>query len=645
MADDFDRVQRNVQKMISMQAPTDDIDGYLKTEGMTPDAFKARIIERKGDVKPDQASWLEGFKASVNPAGLGDEVAAAGSAVGQYLGSKISDKAQFAGWGPEYDRALAERRALIEKFREENPVMGVVSSALGSGAIKAPVAGAAIPATLAGRAGLAAKEGAKMGALYGFTEGEGGAASRVSNMIPGAAIGAGAGAIGAPLIEGAIGGAQSLKGKLAEKFGGQDQAWQRKLGEALKRGEITPAEAQAQLSELGPNAMIADIPAATPLAMGVATRPGQAQQRAITALEERGAGRGERMLSSVGSDQKPVIQAVDDLYNQALAKSRPIYERSVNPGNVLDDAAFAPIKADEWISGQIKAVKGDKLAGMGQFDDASMPVLDQVKKNIDDMIEAAKRTGENNRIRLLTEKRDALVSTMDNAFPDYAAARAAYAAPMQVRDALEMGKGFLKESHQVIARDFAKMPVEQQEAFKIGAKEALSDLISNDFNAAANKFGNNKDVMWKKLRAVFPEPAEFDAFKRSMQAELKMQQTERLVNPRVGSQTAMRLEGAKDASNEPGKMLEGAKQIAGGDKLAGLMKVIGGARDWLNRPSAAVAEGLAPRMFSQDQAANQQTLGLLDSIAKDQAVSDLRKQFLARQAGRVGGVVGGDNRR
>lgn len=39
MADDFDRIKRNVQKMIAANAPVDDIDGYLKTERLSADEF------------------------------------------------------------------------------------------------------------------------------------------------------------------------------------------------------------------------------------------------------------------------------------------------------------------------------------------------------------------------------------------------------------------------------------------------------------------------------------------------------------------------------------------------------------------------------------------------------------------------------
>jgi hypothetical protein len=40
---EFDRIQRNVKKMIDQQAPVQDIDGYLATEGYTPEKFKARV--------------------------------------------------------------------------------------------------------------------------------------------------------------------------------------------------------------------------------------------------------------------------------------------------------------------------------------------------------------------------------------------------------------------------------------------------------------------------------------------------------------------------------------------------------------------------------------------------------------------------
>ena len=52
-----------------------------------------------------------------------------------------------------------------------------------------------------------------------------------------------------------------------------------------------------------------------------------------------------------------------------------------------------------------------------------MTVLDQVKKNLDDMQSSAATRGENHQASLIDQKRQLLVKTMDNAFPEYENAR------------------------------------------------------------------------------------------------------------------------------------------------------------------------------------------------------------------------------
>lgn len=41
MADDFDRIKRNLQKMLDQSAPESDLDEYLRSERLTPDEFRA----------------------------------------------------------------------------------------------------------------------------------------------------------------------------------------------------------------------------------------------------------------------------------------------------------------------------------------------------------------------------------------------------------------------------------------------------------------------------------------------------------------------------------------------------------------------------------------------------------------------------
>jgi hypothetical protein len=74
MAGDFDRIQRNVQSMIGQSAPVKDIDGYLNTEGYTPDSFKAQVTTgpERGTEEPYSGTILpftkdEGGDISFDP--------------------------------------------------------------------------------------------------------------------------------------------------------------------------------------------------------------------------------------------------------------------------------------------------------------------------------------------------------------------------------------------------------------------------------------------------------------------------------------------------------------------------------------------------------------------------------------------------
>lgn len=69
MADDFERIQANVHKMISMQAPAEDIDGYLKQEGWTPENFRAVAMQSPDQQAVSNAVTAPGFGASAVSAG------------------------------------------------------------------------------------------------------------------------------------------------------------------------------------------------------------------------------------------------------------------------------------------------------------------------------------------------------------------------------------------------------------------------------------------------------------------------------------------------------------------------------------------------------------------------------------------------
>jgi hypothetical protein len=149
--------------------------------------------------------------------------------------------------------------------------------------------------------------------------------------------------------------------------------------------------------------------------------------------------------------QQAASRVIENAVAERQAVAGPIYRSAVRPDNMVPTqtsgamagagapaqrTALGELLADPFMASQVQAVKGNSLYRMQNMDDASLPVLDQVKKNIDDMIKVAARAGENNKVRLLEQRRVDLVNATDDAFPEYANARAAFEQASPEVDAL-----------------------------------------------------------------------------------------------------------------------------------------------------------------------------------------------------------------
>jgi hypothetical protein len=697
MADDFERIQGNVQKMISLQAPPSDIDGYLKTEGLTPEAFRAKVITPKPAPQAEKSSYSDGFMASVNPLGLGDEVGAAGSTVGQWIGNKINpDKMPFPGWGAAYDANVANERAKIAKFRDENPVAGyggailgsmgaagnpassIGPSALGNTVSGIPVIGpklagflnAPTAATVGGRMAQTGKTGAGIGGVYGFNEGEGGISDRAGSAVGGALMGGAIGAGAVPVIEGGVGAAQKLYSALAEKFGSSEAPGVRKIMEAMRRDRITPEEAAAKLRD-NPNAALMDAAGenTTALAAAAGTVPGPSKQVAQKFIEDRMGGRGQRMVGAVDKNLAPsgeLYSTIEELSAQRAKDAAPLYEAAYSSGPVHSDRIAGMLKDPIMQNGLKQGLEIQRLNALAEgkafnpvdyaitgFNEAGDPIiggvpnmktLDAVKKGLDNIIDGY-RDGVTGRVNL--DQRGAAIDNVRRQFlkeidainPDYAAARSAWAGPSADIAAAKLGRSFVNKDEEVTAKMLASMSDSEKDAFRIGAARALKDMIASNTNGAAQKFADSRGLLWDRMRAIFPDKAEFSAFKQAMENELKMQQNERFVSSRVGSPTAIKNLAVEDMQNDPGAIIQGGRQLVGGDKLGGVMNIGRGVWDYLKRPSERVANDLADRMFTTDPTKNAETLKLMQEKFRQLLVADAAKRRLAEYATR-GGVVG-----
>ncbi len=108
-------------------------------------------------------------------------------------------------YGERYDRALAAERAQQKAFKEAHPYLALGAEAAGGVASSVALgAGKLIGqgVTKAGQIGRAALGGAAGGAVYGFGDGEGGAANRLTQATIGLGVGAAGGVAGRELAIG-----------------------------------------------------------------------------------------------------------------------------------------------------------------------------------------------------------------------------------------------------------------------------------------------------------------------------------------------------------------------------------------------------------------------------------------------------------
>lgn len=180
---DLARIKRNVAKMASQNAPIEDIDGYIASEGVTIDDVK-NFKPQASEKAPEEKGMLRSAADSVDAFGRGiansasfgfaDEIGAGA----RWLGGKVLP------WQPNvtYDEALAEVRGSDKATAAAHPVADIAGNVtgavgLGSGLVKAGLSPTAAVANRGGRllsmSGASALESGALGAAQGFGQGEG----------------------------------------------------------------------------------------------------------------------------------------------------------------------------------------------------------------------------------------------------------------------------------------------------------------------------------------------------------------------------------------------------------------------------------------------------------------------------------------
>ena len=498
---------------------------------------------------------------------LADELAAAGAAtVGSLTG-------QPGTWSERYGQRLAEERARDVAYDEQSPIASLTGQV--TGGLMTPLGRMGLLATRGRSMGGAMLRGGGVGggfgALAGFGQGEGGIGPRALNAAEGALVG---GAIGAAIppafavgsrLTGAIGRATGLANPAAPA--------ERLFLRDLERDVVAPAELAQRARAAGEAPIgLVDIAGENVRQAGaaVARMPGQGQRMATEMIAARGGpAQAERLRATV----REVVNAEDfgevigrtvqnrretarDLYAKANARPMPddprltqfmtdkdvqrgIFEgmESLRRDAVIRDVPFNPAQYN-------LTVRDDGTVVLG---DGPIPtqLIDAAQRGLFQMEEAARNAlgKATPKSREIGELRRALLARADELNPDFAAARAAYAGDSALLKAAENGRRLVSmkpEEFEMSAKELRNMSEGEREFFRIGTARGLMDRINASAdNAEATRlrqmFGT--EFMRERLKAIFDDPQDFDRFRRMMDQEISMAQTNRAVNPQGGSPT------------------------------------------------------------------------------------------------------------
>lgn len=532
------------------------------------------------------SSTLEGIPVAGPILQTGVENAAAG------IGSAIS--------GKPFSQVRSEMGDIVDKSQEDHPYITAAGNVGGAVLGTIPMVMAAPGAFGAGSGGLLARMGTS--AVSGSALGGADAAVRSGGdpdeIMKGAAWGGGLG-LAAPAAGAAIG---KAVGSIANRVRGPGIQAPTGAQRAIARAAGSDAidDVAARLADAGDAAMPMDLgPNLQRQAGALAATPGRGQEIIRSAVAQRQQGAGSRIMSALDDalgGPIDTLAAADDIIAKRSAAAKPLYDaaykKPVPFTRELEDLLKRPtiskalsraqtLAADEGIPSPqwFASIADDGTVAIKNVPDVRQ--LDLTKRALDDMISAAQRGGSNNEARIFTNLKEQLIKMVDDAVPEYAAARKAFSGPASILDAMEQGSTLFSRqtTPAQILRDMAKMDKAQREAFQQGARAQVADIMGtarNDALAARNAFssGYNKE----KLELVVGKE-KAGKLLRALDNEALFTRTRDVVTG--NSETAARIAAQQEVgagAKNPG-LFRNAANMRFGDVVAGLGdKVFGSMR-------------------------------------------------------------------
>lgn len=585
----------------------------------------------------------------------------------------------------EYYRIKDQINADYQTWAKANPdeAMGLE---LGGG-----VAGAFVPglgwagagmrgARAAEGIGSVALQGMRAGAISGGLSGFGQAETMApGDVVPSVLFGTGAGGVtggvfgkGTELLgRGFAAGRDAVLRRLGRETG---DAVERRTAEVLYGSTPSPeraAGATALSEKYGvPTPYGLATPELAALTEKVLAKPSAGQRQLaeqIAEVQSEAVDRVQKQVEDALPGSRDYFDAEDAITKNLRAIGDTEYQKAYQVGSVSDpqieEVIYNPELADVWKSAQRMARlnkrelsmkmepvldEGGNLVGLRPTGDSipDVEALDYFKRALDDKIEAGYRGNSSvgkGEASALRERRNELVSRLDDLVPEYREARTKYAGDLEVRDALRLGRDILKRTMrpQELKRSLATMSDAEREALRTGARQSIFEPIEdattarNFAQALRGTRGDNAKM--QKLQMVM-DPAEFRFFDRALRREDELF--------RRGSQA---IKGARNVSMAQGvatlddMVAKGNIPEAVDFILAGTPGRVASFARWVSNlnPNKEFGDKVYTKL-SQVLAANkpEELRGVLDMLARSKSYGQYMARVKEAAVGPVAGVAG-----
>lgn len=510
-----------------------------------------------------------------------------------------------------YDRDKKQLRDLQHQTEKDHPWLNLAGQVVGSlPTALVPGLNMARGGSLAQTARAAISAGAKAGALSGAGAAEGGLADRAWGAAKGAVAGTLVGA-GVPVAGRVLGRtgqvvadafADTPIGKWVGRLPGVTppgpQRGVEKVAEAFSK-DVPLQQAEARIGEYsvgGKPVVLADVGGENVRGLADAgmLRPNSARSGVMDQLVQRAEDAGQRVVkdaidtTGLRGDATAVAKA---LAAKRAADAAPLYQQVYQEGDVpISDPEILRILQKPVISEAYARAKKiastydvelpELLGPNGELRvRPNLQVLDYVKRGLDDLLYAGKRSlGADApgkwELNGVAELRRKLVDRLDEAFPGYAKARAAWAGPTRMAEAIEDGRKFSSmdpsDIDDLLKSEYTS-PAER-ESFLLGAVDAIKRSVAGMADGAdAYKLIFGKLERRQRLQALFPSKESFEEFAKRMTAERQMRITNDAI--RGNSRTALRLFNAMDS--EDNSMVTAIPQLLQGNFLGPITQAVG----------------------------------------------------------------------